>query len=169
MCIRDSRKAKRGAKTKKSIADSHEDSAAFVKACIEAGLPEPNYGDSELWFGKEKFGRNWRADFFFEHNGKCVAVEKEGGIHTGKSRHTTGTGYEQDMQKYNAYVLLGIPKISFTPAQMKTYTKQCIVLIGYMLGLHTEAAMLVAFAETFKPFKAKKNARPKASVRTKIK
>ena len=55
--------------------------------------------------------RKWRFDFAFpEHK---VAVEIEGGTF-GKSRHTTGTGYEKDCEKYNAAVLNGWKVFRFT-------------------------------------------------------
>ena len=57
--------------------------------------------------------RRWRFDFAFpEHK---VAVEIEGGTFGKcKSRHTTGTGYEKDCEKYNAAILNGWRVFRFT-------------------------------------------------------
>ena len=55
--------------------------------------------------------RRWRFDFAFpEHK---VAVEIEGGTFA-KSRHTTGTGYEKDCEKYNSAILNGWRVFRFT-------------------------------------------------------
>jgi len=48
--------------------------------------------------------RRWRMDFAWPV--QRVAVEVEGGIHSG-GRHTRGTGFEQDARKYLAAMLAG--------------------------------------------------------------
>jgi very-short-patch-repair endonuclease len=48
--------------------------------------------------------RRWRFDLAYPE--RKLAVEVEGGT-WGKSRHTTGAGYEKDCEKYNAAVLAG--------------------------------------------------------------
>ena len=55
--------------------------------------------------------RRWRFDFAFPE--EKIAVEIEGGTFS-KSRHTTGTGYEKDCEKYNAAVLNGWRVFRFT-------------------------------------------------------
>ena len=55
--------------------------------------------------------RKWRFDFAFPT--QKIAVEIEGGTF-GKSRHTTGTGYSADCEKYNAAALLGWRVFRFT-------------------------------------------------------
>lgn len=48
--------------------------------------------------------RGWRADFAWLE--QRLIVECEGGA-PGRSRHTSATGYQRDLEKYNAAVLLG--------------------------------------------------------------
>ena len=65
---------------------------------MEMGLPEP--------VTEHKFHpvRKWRMDFAWpEHK---VALEVEGGVHTG-GRHTRGKGFEADMTKYNTAASMG--------------------------------------------------------------
>lgn len=49
--------------------------------------------------------RRWRFDF--AHEASNIAVEIEGGTFGGKSRHTTGTGYAKDCEKYNEALFEG--------------------------------------------------------------
>lgn len=49
--------------------------------------------------------RKWRFDYAIP--GKMIAVEREGGTWMSKSRHTSGIGYNKDMEKYNEAVKLG--------------------------------------------------------------
>lgn len=70
-----------------------------------ANLPEP---EREYQFCK---GRRWRFDFAWpEHR---IAAEVEGGIWTG-GRHTRGSGFEKDCEKYNTAALLGWTVLRFT-------------------------------------------------------
>jgi hypothetical protein len=55
--------------------------------------------------------RRWRFDFW--HEPTQTAIELEGGTWTG-GRHTTGTGYSGDCEKYNAAAMLGIPVLRLT-------------------------------------------------------
>ena len=61
--------------------------------------------------------RRWRADFVFvEQN---LIVEVEGGIWT-DGRHTRGSGFEKDCEKYNAAVIAGFRVLRVTGAQIKS-------------------------------------------------
>lgn len=57
--------------------------------------------DREVRFHKD---RKWQFDF--AHEGARVAIELEGGAWTG-GRHTSGKGFRNDCQKYNAATLAG--------------------------------------------------------------
>lgn len=63
--------------------------------------------------------RMWRFDFAFP--AYRLAVEVEGGIHTG-GRHTRGKGYAGDMEKYNAATVAGWSLIRVQPKEL-TKTK----------------------------------------------
>lgn len=66
--------------------------AEFVALMEEWGIPS---FCSEYKFWKD---RNWKFDYAFPEF--KVAVEFEGGSWTG-GRHTTGTGFQKDAEKYN--------------------------------------------------------------------
>lgn len=60
--------------------------------------------------------RRWRFDFAWpEHK---VALEVEGGVWT-RGRHTRGAGYEADIVKYNAGILMGWLIIRATTGQVQ--------------------------------------------------
>lgn len=58
--------------------------------------------------------RNWRTDFALPALSPRLLVECEGGSFIG-GRHTTGAGYERDIEKYNIAILLGYVLIRCTP------------------------------------------------------
>lgn len=60
--------------------------------------------------------RKWRFDFCWPD--KKIAVEVEGGVFT-NGRHTRGSGYIKDLEKYNAAVMEGWKLLRYTPDQMK--------------------------------------------------
>ncbi len=62
--------------------------------------------------------RKWRFDFAFPHLQPPLAIECEGGTWA-KSRHTTGKGFEGDLEKYNAAALLGWRVLRFTGDQVR--------------------------------------------------
>ena len=50
--------------------------------------------------------RKWRFDFALLPLSKKIAIEVEGGVWSG-GRHTRGSGYIGDMEKYNEAAILG--------------------------------------------------------------
>jgi len=74
-------------------------------------LPKP---DREVKFHPV---RKWRFDFAWP--GQMVAVEVEGGTWSG-GRHTTGIGFRNDCEKYNAATALGWRVYRFTSDQVKS-------------------------------------------------
>jgi very-short-patch-repair endonuclease len=60
--------------------------------------------------------RRWRADFRI--TGTQILVEVEGGVYSG-GRHTRGTGYEADAEKYNAAAHDGWTVLRFTTGMVK--------------------------------------------------
>lgn len=63
-------------------------------------------------------GRKWRFDFYFWE--KNLAVEIEGGTKFGMSRHSKGSGFEEDARKYNSATLAGIKVLRFSTAMVMT-------------------------------------------------
>jgi very-short-patch-repair endonuclease len=62
--------------------------------------------------------RKWRFDFAIVE--KKIALEFEGGVFHGKSRHTTGKGFTEDAAKYNEAAKLGWKVLRYTA---KGYSK----------------------------------------------
>lgn len=60
-------------------------------------------------------GRKFRADFCLPH--RKILIEIEGGHWTG-GRHNTGSGFVNDMEKYNLAQLMGFKVFRFLPAQV---------------------------------------------------
>jgi very-short-patch-repair endonuclease len=61
--------------------------------------------------------RRWKFDFAAPDI--MLAIEVEGGIYTG-GRHTRGTGFVKDMEKYNTATAMGWKVLRFTPDQLLT-------------------------------------------------
>lgn len=61
--------------------------------------------------------RKWRADFYL--TGTKLLIEVEGGIWS-NGRHTRGSGYQADMEKYNAAAMLGYTVLRFSTADVKS-------------------------------------------------
>lgn len=59
--------------------------------------------------------RRWRFDYCWID--KKIALEVEGGIWT-NGRHTRGSGFIKDMEKYNNAALLGYRLIKCTPKSL---------------------------------------------------
>jgi len=92
----------------------------FQADCQRAGLPIPT---PEYRFHPK---RKWRVDYFFEKDGKQIALEVEGGAYTG-GRHTRPTGYLKDVEKYNALTLSGIYLLRTVPS--KIHSKETIEMV----------------------------------------
>lgn len=73
---------------------------------VDSGLPEPT---PEYKFHPD---RKWRMDFAWPRH--MIALEVEGGVWT-NGRHTRGSGFVRDMEKYNAAALLGWRVFKCTP------------------------------------------------------
>lgn len=72
--------------------------------------------------------RKWRFDYaIIEHK---IAIEVEGGVFT-QGRHTRGTGFINDMEKYNNAVVLGWRLLRVTPSGL--HSKNTIELIKKLL------------------------------------
>ena len=69
-----------------------------VLALHGRGVPSPER--------EHRFHPKRKFSFDFAWVDKKVAVEIEGGIHRG-GRHTRGSGYQKDMEKYNEGQILG--------------------------------------------------------------
>jgi very-short-patch-repair endonuclease len=61
--------------------------------------------------------RRWRFDFAFPS--QMVALEVEGGVWS-HGRHTRGSGYVKDLEKYNAAAALGWQVLRVTPQQVRS-------------------------------------------------
>lgn len=87
-----------------------EGEATFALHCrIEKLSPVPEY--------KFHPTRKWRFDFAFVS--EKLAIEIEGGIYSG-GRHTRGSGFEADCEKYNEAVLLGWKILRFSTQSVKS-------------------------------------------------
>ena len=62
--------------------------------------------------------RKWRFDFCWPE--LKIAVEVEGGVWSG-GRHTTGSGFTKDCEKYNHAALLGYRVLRFTGDTIKSH------------------------------------------------
>ena len=102
-------KAKKKAKNSKR--DRLEYATLFRLACKDAGLPMP---EPEYQFD-EHGARRWRFDFAFVL--ERVAVEVEGGVWT-NGRHTRGSGFVKDLEKYSEAAAQGWLLIRVTPQDL---------------------------------------------------
>jgi hypothetical protein len=90
----------------------------------EFGLPCP---ETEWRFCAAR----WRFDFAWPD---CfLAVELDGGTWKGKSRHTSGVGYEQDCFKLNFAVLLGWRVLRFTRDQVERGEAMALIRSAFNL------------------------------------
>lgn len=87
---------------------------------------------------KFKSDRKWRSDFC--HEPTKTLIEIEGGIWNG--RHTRGTGFSNDCDKYLEAFLLGYSVIRLSPAQITTVNiERIIALLKTGLPLSVEKQM----------------------------
>ena len=86
-------------------------SAGFGRICVAAGLPEPV---PEFRFAPP---RKWRFDYAWPP--EKVALEIEGGVWT-QGRHTRGSGYIKDIEKYSEAAVRGWKVIRVTPDTLLT-------------------------------------------------
>lgn len=68
------------------------------------------------WVTEHKFHNKRRWRFDFAHPIHMIAVEIEGGVWI-KGRHTRGSGFVKDMEKYNSAEVSGWTVLRFTPDQ----------------------------------------------------
>jgi len=87
-----------------------EQSDVFEFHCKAVGLcPEKEYRFHPV--------RRWRFDYAFPE--QMVAVEIEGGVWT-QGRHTRGSGFVKDMEKYNAAAELGWLVFRYSPQMVES-------------------------------------------------
>lgn len=95
--------------------------AVFAFQVQATGLPAPV---REFRFHP---GRKWRFDFCWpEHN---LAVEIEGAVWV-RGRHTRGSGFVQDMEKYNAAAVAGWRVLRFDPGMVENGTARAQVALA---------------------------------------
>ena len=86
-----------------------EQALLFQIKAMGLTLPEKEYQFHET--------RRWRFDFAYPE--QQLAVEVEGGTWAG-GRHTRGSGYEKDCEKYNEAALRGWSVLRFTGSMIKS-------------------------------------------------
>jgi hypothetical protein len=74
---------------------------------LKIPLPEKEY--------KFHHERKWRFDFCWKE--KMIALEVEGGVWS-NGRHTRGSGFIKDMEKYNAAAVLGYRVVRCMPSEL---------------------------------------------------
>lgn len=77
-------------------------------------------------------GRKWRFDFALPD--LKVAIEIEGGTGWGKSRHSKGSGFEKDCEKYNTAAMLGWKVYRFTTRMVKSGEAMDFLIAGACLS-----------------------------------
>lgn len=109
--------------------------AAFAAAAVAMGLPEPV---PEFRFHPT---RKWKFDWCWPD--AKVAVEIEGGIWV-SGRHTRGSGFEKDCEKYLEAAALGWTVLRVTPKMATsgialTYVERVMAWRGKSIGKSPEA------------------------------
>jgi len=98
----------KGTKKKLNLETSHSDRMALIVERFK--LPQPV---EELKFMPP---RKWAFDFCWPES--MVVLEVEGGAWSG-GRHTRGSGFIKDMEKYNAATMLGWRILRCTPQDLQ--------------------------------------------------
>jgi len=75
--------------------------------------------------------RRWRFDFAFPK--QKVAVEVEGGAYT-RGRHTRGSGFTADCEKYSHAAAMGWKVLRFTGEQITRKPRDCMGLVRMALN-----------------------------------
>lgn len=104
--FRRSRSPRRSAPIRKG-----DDAANLAIALRRAGLPRP---ERELHFAQP--AREWRFDLAWPDRKLAVEVE---GVSSGRSRHQSIDGYQEDCAKYAAAALLGWTVLRFSQTQVQ--------------------------------------------------
>lgn len=99
----------------------------FCALLSERGLPCP---DPEHRFHHT---RKWRIDYAWPD--EKVALEVEGGVWT-RGRHTRGSGYVKDMEKYNEVALHGFVLVRVVPDDL--LTEDTLDLVERAITLQSE-------------------------------
>jgi hypothetical protein len=86
---------------------------AIETYCRAKGLPEPV---REYAFA-EGIGRKWRLDYCWPAQG--IALEIEGAVWM-NGRHTRGSGFVKDIEKYNELACMGCRLLRATPQQVES-------------------------------------------------
>jgi hypothetical protein len=82
----------------------------FVRACASYGIPQPAC--------EYKFLSSRRFCFDYAWPDLQIAIEQEGGIWI-MGRHSRGSGFLKDAEKYNLAALAGWMVLRYTPQQIK--------------------------------------------------
>jgi hypothetical protein len=101
----------------------------FLRALEVRGLPRP---DREWKFDAK---RRWRFDYAWPQ--QMIALEVEGGVWTG-GRHTRGSGFVRDMEKYNRAAVLGWRLLRVTPDKLVSFGT--FEMLREILGLREQRA-----------------------------
>lgn len=100
----------------------------FLGMLTRFGIPAPT---REFSFAKHFTPRrNWRFDFAWP--GKFIALEVEGAVWV-RGRHTRGSGFLKDMEKYNAAALHQWRVFRTTPDKLTDLST--VRLVGEALGV----------------------------------
>ena len=92
--------------------DASHDTCIIAAICEHLELPVPKLEGEFAW----KQGRKWRFDIYWSV--ERVAIEIDGATFA-RGRHTRGKGFEKDIEKRNAAVILGWKVLHFTTNQVR--------------------------------------------------
>lgn len=100
----------------------------FLKLLTQNDIPPP--------IAEHRFAppRRWRFDYAFPE--QRIALEVEGGVWT-RGRHTRGSGFLKDVEKYNEAALLGWTVLRTTPD--KLYSSETIEMLKRAIKLRSAA------------------------------